>query len=420
MSNKFNNNVLSEYSKSYARRVAADFFSNHTVINGKEILNLTPITQINLFVISSLFEKWKADAEKFRSHYFDFTHPDVEEALRVFMNVVSQHICVRREHLEPLLADATKRTLVMLFDPRFHFDEVIRNQPDFSLTVEAAKQLTRYTQINKFVPATIEQRMNGKPFLYVNQALSLVDEILTQRSHELEKPDKYVALFSEKVPMDLTTLLRSNVPESFAVQSTRSFFDTELDTVDTPKPETPRADTPREEHHAAPPVEASVTKVEQPVNGVATEETPTGGPLFLNGDHQPHPVAPISQPSHMPATAISQPTAVEAPGVPETATINDNLRSSQEAPASLGEAFHRAPIESIAKSISLNQKFRFINQLFNGNANTYNEAISELDQVENYGQALDLISYRYALQYLWDMSSDEVSELVEILKRRFA
>ncbi|GAA4412454.1 hypothetical protein GCM10023187_39550 [Nibrella viscosa] len=416
MSNKFNNNVLNEYSKSYARRVAADFFSNHTVINGKEILNLTPITQINLFVISSLFEKWKADAEKFRSHYFDFTHPDVEEALRVFMNVVSQHICVRREHLEPLLADATKRTLVMLFDPRFHFDEVIRNQPDFSLTVEAARQLTRYTQINKFVPATIEQRMNGKPFLYVNQALSLVDEILTQRSHELEKPDKYVALFSEKVPMDLSTLLRSNVPESFAAQQTRSFFDTELDAVDTP-----RTEGHRDESRPAQPVETSVTSVEQPVNGVAPEETPTGGPLFLNGDHQPHPVAPISQPSHVPATAISQPTAVDAPTLTETTpTVNDKLRPAQESPASLGEAFHRAPIESIAKSISLNQKFRFINQLFNGNANTYKEAIDELDEVENYGQALDLISYRYALQYMWDMSSDEVGELVEILKRRFA
>lgn len=416
MSNKFNNNVLTEYCKSYARRVAADFFSNHTVINGKEILNLSPITQINLFVISSLFEKWKADAEKFRSHYFDFTNPDVEEALRVFMNVVSQHICVRREHLEPLLADATKRTLVMLFDPRFHFDEMIRNQPDFSLTIDAARQLTRYTQINKFVPATIEQRMNGKSFLYVNQALSLLDEILTQRGHELEKPDKYVALLGDKVPMDLSTLLRSNVPESYAIQQNRSFFDSELDPASAPP-----AEPIREEPRLAAPVDAFVTKVEPPVNGGMVEDTPTSGPLFLNGEHQPHPISPISQPSQLSSSAVSQPSTVEDTSVSEAATsVNDTLRNPTDAPASLGEVFHRAPIESIAKSISLNQKFRFINQLFNGNANAYNDAISELDQVENYGQALDLISYRYALQYLWDMSSDEVSELVEILKRRFA
>ena len=40
-------------------------------------------------------------------------------------------------------------------------------------------------------------------------------------------------------------------------------------------------------------------------------------------------------------------------------------------------------------------------------------AIADLDQMTNYGQALDLISYRYANQFTWNMDSDEVTELVE-------
>ena len=101
-------------------------------------------------------------------------------------------------------------------------------------------------------------------------------------------------------------------------------------------------------------------------------------------------------------------------------TLNDTLRAtSSSEPATVAETFTRTPIESVGRSISLNQKFRFINQLFNGNSSAYNQAIEEIDTLDNYGQALDLISYRYASQYLWDMSSDEVSELVEILKRRF-
>ena len=120
MSNKFNTNALNEYSKSYARRVAADFYHANPTLSGRQILNLTPINQVNLFVVSSLFDKWKGEVEKFRSPFFDFNHPEVEEALRAFMNVVSQHIAVRREHLEPLLADATKRTLIALFDPRYY------------------------------------------------------------------------------------------------------------------------------------------------------------------------------------------------------------------------------------------------------------------------------------------------------------
>ena len=116
MSNKFNANALTEYSKSYARRTAADFYQHHTTISGQQLLSLTPISQINLLTVSSLSDKWRADAEKFRSPYFDFTDPDVEEGLENFMNIVSQHISVRRENLEPLLTEATRKTIILIFD----------------------------------------------------------------------------------------------------------------------------------------------------------------------------------------------------------------------------------------------------------------------------------------------------------------
>jgi len=402
MSNKFHQNALSEYSRSYARRVSTDFYSNHNVINGKQILNLTPISQINLLVVSSLFDKWKADAEKFRSPYFDFSHPEVEEALRLFMNVVSQHIAVRRENLEPMLADAVKKTLILIFDPRNYFDDQLRSQPDFRLSLDAARQLTRYTQINKFVPTSIEQRMNGKDFVYVNQALMHLDEVLAQRGHELEKPEKYIAALSEKVPIDLSTLIRSYDPDSPLLgQPTRSFFDA------------------AEETNIPPAYEAqeNISQLSQNSNGginigAAPLQNSYATAPILNGDsdvsfHQADPVSPIMQPSPL-------------SGRTESSDVPAIMHTERAEPTSVAEAFHRSPIESIAKSISLNQKFRFINQLFNGQTSAYEQAIAELDKVGNYGQALDLISYRYASQFMWDMSSDEVGELVEILKRRFA
>jgi len=413
MSNKFHQSALTDYTRSYARRVCADFFSNHTFISGKQILNLTPIGQINMFIVSNLFDKWKADAEKFRSPYFDFTQPEVEEAMRAFMNVVSQHIAVRREYLEPMLAEALRRTLTLIFDPRYYFDELLRNQPDFTLTADAAKQIVRYTQINKFVATNLAERMNGKPFMYVNQALNGLDEILSQRAHDLERYDRYVAILSEKVPMDMNSLLRTSPDLVNGGTPARSFFDTELEStpavgagvlmpnsandslragVQLPTEETDRYDRDPE------PVIASVAPVTSP-------------PVVT-------PVSRIAEPQASPITgaATAQKTSYQAPRM----SLELTPQSPQEESTSVAEAFHRAPIESIGKSISLNQKFRFINQLFSGSSTSYAQAIDELDQMENYGQALDLISYRYASQYLWDMSSDEVSELVEILKRRFA
>ncbi|TAE32867.1 MAG: hypothetical protein EAZ91_03080 [Cytophagales bacterium] len=384
MSNKFHQSALTEYTRSYARRVCADFFSNHTFISGKQILNLTPIGQINMFIVSNLFDKWKTDAEKFRSPYFDFTHPEVEEAMRAFMNVVSQHIAVRREHLEPMLADALRRTLTLIFDPRYYFDDLLRNQPDFTLTSDAAKQIVRYTQINKFVPTYLMERMNGKPFMYVNQALNCLDEVLSQRGHELERYERYVAILSEKVPFDLGSMLRTS-PDSGNGSPARSFFDTELDTTPPAIPNTVAAPTKPVIAEKAEPV-----VIDRPEPEPARAATPVAPP----------PTAPKP--------------AYEAP------RMSLQMTPQPEEPTSVADAFHRAPIESIGKSISLNQKFRFINQLFSGSSTAYAQAVEELDQMENYGQALDLISYRYASQYLWDMSSDEVSELVEILKRRFA
>lgn len=444
MSNKFNANALTEYSKSYARRTAADFYQHHPAISGQQLLSLTPINQINLFVVNNLSDKWRADAEKFRSPYFDFTNPDVQEALENFMNVVSQHISVRREHLEPLLAEATRKTIILIFDPRSYFDEILRAQPEFTLTADALKQITRYTKINSFIPAHIMQRMNGKPFLYVNQALGYLDEALTQRGHELERHDKFVALFSEKVPMDVSALLRSHVPDSIPAAPNRSFFDTVTEPAVPPAPLVPTdatgsPDRPETVSPAVPPqphpTAIDAGEVPVPQNGqhersghpVTTDESGSSGPLFLgDGASGPEPVAPVAQPSQLQTGALSPPSFVgedpvaASPEPDPVPTLNDTLREAASAePVTVAETFTRTPIDSVARSISLNQKFRFINQLFNGNSSAYNQAIEEIDTLDNYGQALDLISYRYASQYVWDMGSDEVSELVEILKRRF-
>ena len=441
MSNKFNANALTEYSKSYARRIASDFYQNHTTIDGAQLLSLTPINQINLFVVSSLSDKWKADAEKFRSPYFDFANAEVQEGLQNFMNVVSQHISVRREHLEPLLADATRQTIILIFDPRAYFDEILRSQPEFMLTSAALKQITRFTKINAFIPAHITQRTKDKSFVYANQAIGYLDEALAQRGHELEHYDKYVALFSEKLPMDVPALLRSHVPDSIPNAPARSFFDAISEPAVPPAPLV-------QIDHVANTTSSTITQItSEPMpmtepttrgklqeisdeNPISASESAGSGPMFLHGDGGPEPVAPVSQPSQLPTGVFSKPTETETdkPILPDdtTLTLNDSLRegTSAELPdepvPTVAETFYRAPIESVARSISLNQKFRFINQLFNGNSSAYNQAVEEMDALKSYGQALDLISDQYASQYLWDMDSDEVTELVEILKRRFA
>ena len=355
--------AVDAYAQDFARLVCDSFFGQKTVASGKEILNFTPVGQVNSFVVSALFEKWKADAQGFKSPYFDFEQLEVKNALQVFMNTVSQHIAVKRRDLEPLLSDAVRQTLHLTFDPRHFFDDFFRNQPNFTLSKEAANALLKYTQINKYVPKGILNQMEAKEFVYANQAVTWLNEIIDQKAPENTEP--VVSKFSEIMALNpalLTKRVAAVVPVAVeAPEPVVSFFDLSHDSP----------------------------------NGFMAEEAPA---------------PPMTMPERQMVGEVPANTAPES--------LNDVLRNTHKVDEV--ETVNRQPLENIVRGIPMYQKIMFIHQLFSGNTAAYEAAITELDRVESYGQARDLIQYKYASQYLWDMTGDTVSELMELVKRRFA
>jgi hypothetical protein len=75
-------------------------------------------------------------------------------------------------------------------------------------------------------------------------------------------------------------------------------------------------------------------------------------------------------------------------------------------------------VKNLAASISLNQKFVFINKLFNGDSNAFNDTLAILENCNNTDEAVNLLKYKYAPKYQWNLNSDEADELIEILKRK--
>lgn len=74
--------------------------------------------------------------------------------------------------------------------------------------------------------------------------------------------------------------------------------------------------------------------------------------------------------------------------------------------------------ESKEMEISLNQKFQFINDLFDQNATEYAHAVSQLNDCSNWP---DADSYLLSLKsaYNWKDSSESYKRLKEIAKKRF-
>ena len=74
------------------------------------------------------------------------------------------------------------------------------------------------------------------------------------------------------------------------------------------------------------------------------------------------------------------------------------------------------PIHDIASAISLNDKFIFIRELFNGNKEQYLETIQILNNFDTYENALDFLINNFD----WEEENPHFERLKELVKRKFA
>ena len=240
---KLDLSAIEKYGQQYATKVCDDFFNRTATISGQQILKLSNLAQVNMFVVSDLFERWKADIETFKSPFFNFEHEEVKVALKTFMNSASQHIMVKREDFEPMLSKAVDKTLVLLLDPSKHFDDYVRDSPDFMFTKDRLAQLAKYTKINGQVAKDMTDKMAEESKVYVTTALGWLSEI--DAKGDYENPDKYLEMLSATVPLQKYNFVKSTakkvIEDNSSMKMQQSFFDIdpddeEMDDEDAPLP----------------------------------------------------------------------------------------------------------------------------------------------------------------------------------------
>src|SRR5512133_1289351 len=73
------------------------------------------------------------------------------------------------------------------------------------------------------------------------------------------------------------------------------------------------------------------------------------------------------------------------------------------------------PLSSLAQAIGINDRFLFIRELFNGSPDSYNEAISKIDQAGSLSDAREMMT-----NFTGDKSESEVArQLYDLVKRKF-
>lgn len=101
----------------------------------------------------------------------------------------------------------------------------------------------------------------------------------------------------------------------------------------------------------------------------------------------------------------------------EKTTINDQLKDQDK--MTIADIHETQPTGKMQESISVNQRYMFVNELFSGNAEHYNKAISDIERCESFDDSVELMIQKYAKKLDWNMNSPEVKELLKVIFKRY-
>ena len=122
-----------------------------------------------------------------------------------------------------------------------------------------------------------------------------------------------------------------------------------------------------------------------------------------------NPIASISS-----VTSIESPVTTVADSIETSESLADKL--AKNADDTLVSAINNKKIIDLKSSITLGDRFRFQRELFGGNGEKMNKAISDFNSFETMTEAQDYIA-KYFVH--WALDSDTVSDFIQLLQRRY-
>ncbi len=98
-------------------------------------------------------------------------------------------------------------------------------------------------------------------------------------------------------------------------------------------------------------------------------------------------------------------------------TLGDRIAMNQNS-HSVSDHLHKVPVKDIKAAIGLNEKFQFINQLFNGDSQKYNSSIDHLNSCGSSNRAQEFMK-NISQEFNWEKQPSVASLFMDIVERRF-
>ncbi|MDP4265962.1 MAG: hypothetical protein Q8880_00835 [Bacteroidota bacterium] len=102
----------------------------------------------------------------------------------------------------------------------------------------------------------------------------------------------------------------------------------------------------------------------------------------------------------------------------EKQTLLEKLTQSGKEDKSVASKLQNNPISDIKKAIGINEKFQFINELFRGHIQDYNEVITALNNFSGANEA-NIYFNQLKEKYNWNDDNESAKTLSDIIQRRY-
>ena len=254
-----------------------------------------------------------------------------------------------------------------------------------------------------------------------DRIVQLLEDIVEKAHHINNHPEKELCLEIDLVMEDLRSLYRQYADMKKACLDRHVRHGSEI------PPPPPTRDEPGLPPPAPEPTEAPhAEETPEAPHATAPPKVPPAGeaPKAPPAVETPPPRPPITQSGPLPENNLQKVPGNATRSIGEQFPVDNNSLhqriSNMKEDRSIGARMQQHPISNIKDAIGVNEKFLFINELFNGNIQAYHEAIATLNSLDSVQAAFDHLN-ELNKDYKWDAerSAATIEKLANFVQRRY-
>ena len=439
-----NHDVIKKYAAQLTEKLCRQYFVNKAFISGPEILSFHEENQLNLLIVKNIYLNWQKETAKLKSPYFDFEDEEVKQALKTFMNRLSEHIKVYRYDFEPLVSKSIAEFILLAAAPIEFFTAEIEALAGPKISLSLLKEFSRYLRVNRFIIDQIIREIEtaGYAETFAGETIRYMRKAVLENPEKLDVPADVLSRIlsgSSTVLTDFVSIPKPLVSKpSFLDNSSNasSFSGSVLppmaETSEVKSEDAAVSESPAKEEaaEAASGIPGNQTNQQISVEEISDETEDT---TLQNADVAVLHSAELKEASGeseekpQPMKFFAEEEEEEGLSFSVSATTavkdeNSELQTRREhRREDLADVMTPTPVQAVPfrTLVPMHYRFTFINSLFDGNQDAWAEAVEKIDATRSLEEAGEMLAEEYADKFNWAQKEDNVAILLNYVERKF-